>query len=209
MSLIKIGLNLPPATKAKTRKKGPNTLERLLQDAQVSDFLNLNTFNGIEWLNREQFQALTDWLQVIGAAKVMGNKTNSSKEFGALVEQHAEFKTWREAEAKSDYQVEKLLELTAEPVLKKPRKPRIERVVAKPKEGLVKEELDAKPIKPPAKKASSKASASTVNTTLSRKNASQQPSPEKNANHNPESKTPDEASKPTKRIKRASRTSKQ
>ncbi len=131
MSLIKIGLPKPKTAPTNGKAKGPSALEQLFAEKQVRDFLNVNTFNGVEWFNREQFQALTDWLAVIGTARVLANRTNATKEFGGLVEQHAQWKVWREAEVQSNYQVQKLLE-AAVPRKGSSGKGKIERVVAKP-----------------------------------------------------------------------------
>ncbi len=105
IQLVKIGLVQSSAS----------SLEILVRDASVSQFLNINIFNDIAWFNQEQFNVLLNWLQVVGAYRILRDKTNAAKENAALIQQHAQWKAWRDAEKKSEYQVEKLLQ-AAKPV---------------------------------------------------------------------------------------------
>ncbi len=102
IQLVKIGLNV----EFENRK---SKFKNLLDDANVAEFLNINEFDGVRWFNQEQFGALVNWLQVIGAYKVLHTQTNATKQNAALIQQYAQWNAWRDAEAKSDYQVDKLL----------------------------------------------------------------------------------------------------
>lgn len=101
IQLVKIGLAQPQAA----------TLETLVSDPNVAAFLNVNEFEGVKWFNKEQFEALTNWLQVIGAWRVVNAKTIKSN--AGLTEQYAQWTRWREAEAASEFQLEKLTTLAA------------------------------------------------------------------------------------------------
>ena len=105
IQLVKIGLTHSSA----------NSLEMLVNDASVSQFLNINTFNDLAWFNQEQFNVLVNWLQVVGAYRILRDKTNTAKENAALIQQSAQWNAWRDAEKKSEYQVEKLLAATRPP----------------------------------------------------------------------------------------------
>lgn len=85
------------------------SLEALLADAGVAQFLNVNRFNNVVWFNQEQFGTLTNWLQVTQAMRLLSGKTSTAEQNAELVRQHAQWNLWRDAEAKSGYKVEKLL----------------------------------------------------------------------------------------------------
>mgnify|MGYP000380228512 CR=1 FL=1 len=110
----------------------PEQIENLVADASVSQFLNINTFNDIAWFNREQFDTLLNWLQVVGAYRIVRDKTKPAQENAALIQQHAQWTAWRDAETKSEYQVEKLLH-AVKPVhrVRTPRRSAAERTVKK------------------------------------------------------------------------------
>lgn len=86
------------------------SLDTLLADASVAQFLNVNRFNNVVWFNQEQFATLTDWLQVVQAMRLLGSKKSAAEQNAELVKQHARWNVWRSAEAKSEYKVEKLLQ---------------------------------------------------------------------------------------------------
>jgi len=52
---------------------------------------------------------LTNWLQVVGAMKILSETATPAQQNDALVAQHAQWNAWRRAEAESEYQLEKLL----------------------------------------------------------------------------------------------------
>lgn len=104
IQLVKIALPQPPL----------ESVEALLNEPSVAQFLNVNEFNGVKWFNQEQFDALVNWLQAIGAWKIFREEKTAAKRNNALVKQFARWTAWRDAEAQSEYQVEKLL--AAKPV---------------------------------------------------------------------------------------------
>lgn len=99
IQLIKIGLQLP----------NPFTMEPLLQDAAVSAFLRVNEFEGVKWFNREQFDTLANWVQALGAYRILQDKMSPSVEKSALVRQYNFWNDVRSAEAQSEYKIERLL----------------------------------------------------------------------------------------------------
>ena len=92
-----------------------NSLETLLRDADVAMFLNVNEYDGVRWFNREQFDALVNWLQVVGAYRALRDEKTAAKQNAALVKQFAQWQAWRAALAKSEYQVVKLLKALPAP----------------------------------------------------------------------------------------------
>jgi len=84
-------------------------LGALMSDTDIAGFLNVNEFDGVKWFNKEQFGALLNWLQVIGAYKILRDEKTATKQNAALTKQSAQWNAWRVAEAQSGYQVEKLL----------------------------------------------------------------------------------------------------
>lgn len=109
MSLFKIALQHPIEEQKPNGKKQKSALAKLVQDPMVAGFLGVNLFDGVEWFNREQFDTLTNWLSVVSAFTLFKNQTKAAVENTALIEQHARWTLWRDAEAKSGYQVDKLL----------------------------------------------------------------------------------------------------
>jgi hypothetical protein len=99
IQLYKIALTHPQA----------NSLATLLEDADAAAFLNVNEYEGVRWFNREQFEALVDWLAVVGAYRITRDEKSAAKQNAALVKQFAQWQSWRAAQAQSAYQVEKLL----------------------------------------------------------------------------------------------------
>lgn len=86
------------------------SLESLVNDANVAQFLRVNTFEDVQWFNKEQFDALTDWLEVTGAYRILRNEKSTAKQRGALVREHARWTAWRGAGEKSEYRIDTLLE---------------------------------------------------------------------------------------------------
>jgi len=104
IQLIKIAL--AQSTEIENRK---SKIKNLFDDADIATFLNVNEFDGVKWFNKEQFGALLNWLQVIGAYKILRDGKTTAKQNAALTKQSAQWNAWRDAEAQSEYQVEKLL----------------------------------------------------------------------------------------------------
>lgn len=110
IALIKIALTQTGASQPKTTRQDHSyKIESLLNDPNASQFLSVNTFNNVAWFNQEQFGALTNWLQVVGAMKILSETLTPAQQNAALITQHAQWTAWRSAEAESEYQLEKLL----------------------------------------------------------------------------------------------------
>jgi hypothetical protein len=86
-------------------------MQILLQDAEVQSYLQVNRFREVLWFNKEFFASLCDWLlnMAILESVKMGKGDNKIicqeiKKYSNLIEK------FKEAEQKSGYQLEKLLE---------------------------------------------------------------------------------------------------
>lgn len=85
-----------------------SNLQSLLSSPSIARFVNINRFNDVVWFNREGFEALVDWLQVVSA--VMALRDLSARELRtALVGQYETVEAWRAAVRQSEYRVDRLL----------------------------------------------------------------------------------------------------
>lgn len=92
-------------------KRAITTLEKLLADENVQGFLQVNRYQGILWFNKERYQQLMSWLlraAAINGIKVWG--TGSGKTAEQVAAAYSIIRKLVKAEARSEYQVEKLLE---------------------------------------------------------------------------------------------------
>jgi hypothetical protein len=86
-------------------------LESLLKDGDVRQFLEVNRYNDILWFNKEAFDELLQWLFLIAVVEITSDPHLPNEEMAREEEScYAVVKALREAETRSDYQVEKLLE---------------------------------------------------------------------------------------------------
>ncbi len=87
-------------------------LESLLKDGEIQQFLKINQYNGILWFNKEAFEEMLWWLMLIAALEI---GFDPLRPVNAVVEKlqgcYAIIQTWHTAEEKSEYQIEKLLEV--------------------------------------------------------------------------------------------------
>jgi hypothetical protein len=87
-------------------------VETLLKDGEAQQFLSVNRYDDILWFNREAFEEMLWWLMLTAALEVSFDPLRPAKEVVRGLE-----KCWsviqrlQEAEKKSEYQVEKLLEV--------------------------------------------------------------------------------------------------
>jgi glycosidase len=97
--------------KPSDQKRAYAILESLLKESEVQQFLQVNRYNDIWWFNKEAFEEMLWWLMV-GAALTIGS--DPLRPVNAVVEAlqgcYSMILTWQQAEEKSEYQVEKLLE---------------------------------------------------------------------------------------------------
>ena len=91
-------------------------LDSLLKDGEVQQFLQVNRHNDILWFNKEAFDELLWWLMLIAAMEISSDFLRPAIEVVKDLEScYAMIQTFQEAEKKSDYQAEKLLEAVRKP----------------------------------------------------------------------------------------------
>jgi hypothetical protein len=87
----------------------------LLKDGEVRQFLQINRYNDIWWFNKEAFEEMR-WWQMVVAALTIGS--DPLRPVHAVIEElegcYSMIQKWQRAAEKSEYQVEKLLELVTE-----------------------------------------------------------------------------------------------
>ena len=90
-------------------------LELLLKDGEVQQFLQVNRYNDILWLNKEAFDELRWWLFLAAAIGIISDPLRSMSEIMKEIERcNGILRKWDEAEKRSEYQVGKLLEALKE-----------------------------------------------------------------------------------------------
>ena len=83
----------------------------MLKDSDVQQFLQVNRYNDILWFNKESFDELLWWLMLIAAVEVSSDPQRSpAKVMKELQGCYEILQALHEAEKKSAYQVEKMLE---------------------------------------------------------------------------------------------------
>jgi hypothetical protein len=82
-------------------------LHTLLSDHKTQAYLGVNRHEKILWFNKEAFESMLWWLMVATAVTASADKEVDADE--VITRQYALITTLQEAEATSDYQVEKLL----------------------------------------------------------------------------------------------------
>ncbi len=109
--LVGIALRYLPALAADSDEPRHAVLRRMLDDPAVRDYLYVNRFDGVLWLNKEQLESMAYWLFFIGAISLAGD---TSREPAARTEAvHAQFVTVQELlrlAEKYRYQIDKILE---------------------------------------------------------------------------------------------------
>jgi len=87
-------------------------LKSLLKDGEVYQFLQVNRYNEILWLSKEVFEEMLWWLMMVAALAIGSDPLRHVNAVVAELEGcYSMIQTWQKAEEKSEYQVEKLLEL--------------------------------------------------------------------------------------------------
>ena len=98
--------------KPSERKQAWAILESLLKDDEACQFLQVNRYDDVLWFNKEAFKELLWWLMLIGAVEI---SSDPLRPVNTVVEElegiYSIIQTWQQAGEKSEYQVEKLLEL--------------------------------------------------------------------------------------------------
>ena len=86
--------------------------ENLLKDPEVQQFLMVNRYDDILWFNKEAFEEMLWWLMLTAALEVSFDPLRPAKEVVRGLERcWSVIQKLQEAEKKSEYQVEKLLEV--------------------------------------------------------------------------------------------------
>ena len=88
------------------------TIENILKNPETQQFLQVNRFNDILWFNKERFELLVTWFLLIAVLDALAAKDLGKR----AIKQHIAvlYKTvlsWLEAEKKSNYQIQNLLDL--------------------------------------------------------------------------------------------------
>jgi len=93
------------------QKAAYQVMEKLVKDSEVQQLLQVNRYNDILWFNKEAFEELIWWLMLISAIEIGFNPLRPVKELmNGFERSWSMIQSLREAEQKSEYQVEKLLE---------------------------------------------------------------------------------------------------
>ncbi len=96
------------------RKTASEALESLLKDIEVQQFLQVNQYHDHFWFNQEAFEELLWWLFLVAMVEISSNPIRPVQEGTKAVERcYGMIQKLQEAEKKSDFQVEKLLEILA------------------------------------------------------------------------------------------------
>jgi len=86
-------------------------LETLLTDPVISDYLEINTYNGVRWFNKEKFSDLIWYQRAARFVRIASTDLESTDLFEVILSQERLFKEIELAVEDSDYQLDKLLEL--------------------------------------------------------------------------------------------------
>ena len=93
------------------RSSGQEFLETLLTDPVISDYLEINTYNGVRWFNKEKFSDLIWYQRAVRFVKTASKDLESTDLFEVVLSQERLLKEIELAVEESDYQLDKLLEL--------------------------------------------------------------------------------------------------
>jgi glycosidase len=85
------------------------TLQTLLEDGDIRQFLQVNRFNDVLWFNKEAFDELRWWLFVIATVAILSKETTAETSVAQITTCYDIIEQWRAAQEKSGYQVEKLI----------------------------------------------------------------------------------------------------
>jgi hypothetical protein len=93
------------------QKQAHTVLDSLLKDSEVQQFLGMNQYDDIWWFNKEAFEEMLWWLMMAAALEIGSDPLRSVKAVVAELERcYSIIQIWQQAEEKSEFQVEKLLE---------------------------------------------------------------------------------------------------
>jgi glycosidase len=102
--------------KSSDQKQAYAILVSLFKDGEVQQCLRVNQFNDIWWFNKEAFEEMLWWLMMVAALTIGSDPLRPVNVVIKELERcHSIIQTWQKAEKKSEYQVEKLLEIVRTP----------------------------------------------------------------------------------------------
>ena len=88
-------------------------LDSLLADPLITDYLEINTYNGIRWFNKEKFTDLIWYQRAARFVRAASSDLESTEIFEGILSQERLLKELEMAVEDSDYQLDKLIELLA------------------------------------------------------------------------------------------------
>ena len=88
-------------------------LEVLLADPLITDYLEINTYNGVRWFNKEKFTDLIWYQRAARFVRLASAESETSDVFEAILSQERLLKELETAVEESGYQLDKLTELLA------------------------------------------------------------------------------------------------
>ena len=92
------------------RARAYRILESLLKDGQVQQFVQVNRYQGALWFNQEAFEQLLWWLLLLAVVEISVDPLCPADEVTKkILACYEVIQLLRQAEERSDYQVEKLL----------------------------------------------------------------------------------------------------
>ncbi len=92
-------------------KQAYNVLEGLIKDEFVRGFLQVNRYQGILWFNQQAFESLLTWLMRIAVLNEMAVQGESEEKIHQQIADHYSIiRKLQNAEIRSDFQLEKLLD---------------------------------------------------------------------------------------------------
>ncbi len=87
-------------------------LSRLLQSSEVRDYIQVNRYRDILWFNKESFEELLNWLRAVATLDLAARYGEEQEEFcRQLAGIHGILLKLGNAQKKSEYQLEKMLEV--------------------------------------------------------------------------------------------------
>ncbi len=94
------------------KEQAYSILEAWLKDGDVQQFLQVNRYRGVLWFNKEAFEQARWWLLAMAAVEASADPARSASEVvEAIIACHEIVKKLQQAQEKSGYQVDKLIEL--------------------------------------------------------------------------------------------------
>ena len=102
--------HLPPLNEETTSHE---FIVTLLEDQVINDYLEVNTYNGIRWFNKEKFADLIWYQRAARFVKLASTDRESSEVFEVILSQERLLKEIEKAVEESAYQLDKLIELLA------------------------------------------------------------------------------------------------